>query len=467
MTAPAAAVLPFDPPPPPPARSQASSANSGQFLTLLAPVEAPPKTASASIAPPSISGHSGAAVTLRVVPASHQTTTGDQAAPSSSNGAAVIAVVPVPVPPPQPPAVAQAGAATVPAGAATAVPQPLPAALADALALPTSTGLGSAANAPLAAAVNGTAVNLITASVAGTAVPAGSAGTGATSNGTAFPALLAQTLPPVAANLSLRLAATAAQLVSQPSITLASVAPETAAKPAGPEADLAALNRQSLLTGAASGLTKTALAAPTDELSKAVAKAAAEVTAQLAPDATGQGPAQPPAAVAPAAAPAASPLAAMAPPVNLANVTQMPVAMPIPPNAAAEQVAVTLRQAVNAGNDHIQIQLQPADLGAVEVKLSINHDGRVTMVVSADRSDTLNLLQQDAGGLAQALRHAGLQADSSSLSFNLRGGYQFNQQQAGSGAHLADHTSIGGIDGIDAVPAIMRRAHAGSLDIHV
>ena len=49
-----------------------------------------------------------------------------------------------------------------------------------------------------------------------------------------------------------------------------------------------------------------------------------------------------------------------------------------------------------------------ADLGAVDVKLNINHDGRVTMVVSADRSDTLNLLKQDASSLTQALRDAGL-----------------------------------------------------------
>src|SRR6185312_8656550 len=103
--------------------------------------------------------------------------------------------------------------------------------------------------------------------------------------------------------------------------------------------------------------------------------------------------------------------------------------LPAPPPTVSMQVALSLHQAVKSGSDHIQIQLQPADLGAVDVKLNINHDGRVTMVVSADRSDTLNLLKQDASGLTQALRNAGLQADSSSLSFNLRGGYQFNQQQ--------------------------------------
>ena len=101
------------------------------------------------------------------------------------------------------------------------------------------------------------------------------------------------------------------------------------------------------------------------------------------------------------------------------------------------------------------------------MKLSINHDGRVTMVVSADRSDTLNLLQQDQASLTQALRDAGLSADSSSLSFNLRGGFQFNQQAAGGNALPAG--DAGGIDapGAAAPPAAMLRAHSGSLDIHV
>src|SRR5262249_31166670 len=101
----------------------------------------------------------------------------------------------------------------------------------------------------------------------------------------------------------------------------------------------------------------------------------------------------------------------------------------------------------------------------IDVKLNVNHDGRVTVVVSTDRSDTLNLLQQDASGLTQALRDAGLQADNNSLSFNLRGGFQFQQQQsAGSdGAYPSD-----GDDGdVIAAPLPSFRRHAGALDIHV
>ena len=143
-------------------------------------------------------------------------------------------------------------------------------------------------------------------------------------------------------------------------------------------------------------------------------------------------------------------------------------ALPVMAHAVAEQVAIGLRQAVKGDVDHIQIQLQPAELGAIDVKLNVNHDGRVTMVVSADRSDTLNLLQQDASMLAQALRDAGLQADNSSLSFNLRG-FQMNQQTAQGGSPWRGALPAGSGDDLGAVTSAMPilRRHSGALDIHV
>ncbi len=161
-------------------------------------------------------------------------------------------------------------------------------------------------------------------------------------------------------------------------------------------------------------------------------------------------------------------LGAPAPAAPPATAAAASASLPTVPLAASEQVAVTLRQAVKDGNDQIQIQLEPADLGAVQVKLNINHDGKVTVVVSADRSDTLNMLKQDAGGLTQALRDAGLQTDSSSLSFNLRGGHQFNQQAQGSGTGFAGNATVSDDDAaLAAPPTRALRAHSGSLDIQV
>lgn len=132
-----------------------------------------------------------------------------------------------------------------------------------------------------------------------------------------------------------------------------------------------------------------------------------------------------------------------------------------------EQVAISLKQAASVNTDEIRIQLKPASLGAIDVKLNVAHDGRVTAVISADRSDTLNMLKQDSGNLQQALREAGLNADGGSLSFNLRGeGQSFaqNAPQSSSSANTAD----AGPDSSSAageVPAL--RLHTGSLDIQV
>jgi flagellar hook-length control protein FliK len=456
MPAQVAANLPFDPAPPP-ARAQAS-ASGFQFLNMLAP---PP---SASTNHPSIASSSdGSGVAARMTTtASTPRATHSQ---DNTDGAARVMMVPVPPQPLPQPAGGTPPAGTTSASAGTLAAAPLPpVSSADAAAL-----LLLAANALPGATAGATGAQ------PGAAGPAGAGTSPTNTTGAAGQsALPGQALPSMVASLSMRVASGAMTLVSQPSVTLASVAPAITApaKPIGNEADLAALDRQSLLAEAARGSSKpgaAALAGGIDDALAAAAKDAAGTASQLVhdtPGTTDQNAATPAQTAGNADATNVPQIATMTPsPVTIAN--EMPPTLAMPPHIVAEQVAVTLRQAVSSGSDHIQIQLQPADLGAVEVKLSINHDGRVTMVVSADRSDTLNLLQQDASSLAQALRDAGLQADSSSLSFNLRGGYQFNQQQgAFAGPRLVDDVSAGGLDGIDTTTTTLR-AHAGSLDIHV
>ncbi len=138
---------------------------------------------------------------------------------------------------------------------------------------------------------------------------------------------------------------------------------------------------------------------------------------------------------------------------------------------AVEQVVFNLKQAVQNGTNRIEIQLKPAALGAIDIKLDLTHDGRITAVISADRSDTLNMLRQDASGLQQALRDAGLQADSSSLSFNLRGDAQSFAQNS-TPAPAPTPSSTGFADEPDAPPswhgnASQLRRHDGALNIEV
>lgn len=101
------------------------------------------------------------------------------------------------------------------------------------------------------------------------------------------------------------------------------------------------------------------------------------------------------------------------------------------PQAVTDQVAVQISKAVQSGNDRISIQLKPESLGRIEVRLDIAHDGRVHATITTDRPDTLDLMQRDTRALERALQEAGLQTDTGSLSFNLRG---HNQQAPTNGA---------------------------------
>ncbi|SMF67730.1 Flagellar hook-length control protein FliK [Tistlia consotensis] len=108
-------------------------------------------------------------------------------------------------------------------------------------------------------------------------------------------------------------------------------------------------------------------------------------------------------------------------------------ATPTPPAQAplADQVAVQMHKALSLGKDRLTIQLHPAELGRVDIKLDLGGDGPVRAVLHAERKDTMDLLQRDSRGLERALQNAGLQTDGNSISFDLRGGGQ--QQRSGQG----------------------------------
>ncbi len=114
----------------------------------------------------------------------------------------------------------------------------------------------------------------------------------------------------------------------------------------------------------------------------------------------------------------------------------------VPYQALADQVAVQINKAAENGLDRINIQLRPADLGRVDVKMEVGHDGRVSAVISVERQETLDMLRQDSRILSQALQDAGLQADQNSLSFNLQG-----QQGQSANANAQGNGPLGGSGG--------------------
>lgn len=137
----------------------------------------------------------------------------------------------------------------------------------------------------------------------------------------------------------------------------------------------------------------------------------------------------------------------------------------------AEQLAVHVQRAVRDGNSRITVQLNPAELGHVEVRLDFARDGSVSATVLADRHDTLDMLQRDARQLERALQDAGLQTNSGSLSFDLRdGGRQgFGSQMArGDDGSARQPRSDGDDAGGSRQPALAMTGGSDSgVDIHV
>lgn len=123
---------------------------------------------------------------------------------------------------------------------------------------------------------------------------------------------------------------------------------------------------------------------------------------------------------------------------------------PLPPGMLADQVAVNIQKGLSQGQDKITVQLRPQELGRVEIKLEVNHDGKMTAVVAAERPETLDMLRQDARSLIDSLTQAGMNMDENGLNFMLQDG----QGGAGGDDTMAQSGAKGGGANDDADPLL-------------
>lgn len=109
---------------------------------------------------------------------------------------------------------------------------------------------------------------------------------------------------------------------------------------------------------------------------------------------------------------------------TLIDAQQMSVTVSAAPQAAVplEALAVQIARKFEAGISQFEISLHPAELGQLDISLSVADDGHIQAVLRAERPETLELLQRDARSLEQQLRQAGLEVGSNALSFSLSGG---------------------------------------------
>jgi flagellar hook-length control protein FliK len=236
----------------------------------------------------------------------------------------------------------------------------------------------------------------------------------------AAPVAVAPAAPAPAAVMSATTEISQAEPLAKQTVT---VAAKTTAAPKTKMGDFAALQ---------DGADKAAAARAHDEMTAAPAQVSTDKTAPVGTDAQAALPKTTGDAVQQSSLTTPTPdlVQAVAPPAApAAPVASAPIAVQAAPVPIAG-VAIEIATQAQAGKNHFEIRLDPPELGRIEVRLDVDRDGHVTSRLIADRSDTLNLLRNDASGLQRALQDAGLKTTDNGLQFSLRDQGMSQQQNA-------------------------------------
>jgi|GEM_PF-4890481 len=98
-------------------------------------------------------------------------------------------------------------------------------------------------------------------------------------------------------------------------------------------------------------------------------------------------------------------------------------------------VAMMIEKATTGSDkakQELSVQLDPPELGRMQIQLSIEKGGAMKVHLTAEKQDALNLIQRDSHILKSALENAGIKLDNASLTFDLASGDQsFNQLLGG------------------------------------
>ncbi|MGN6148346.1 MAG: flagellar hook-length control protein FliK [Rhizomicrobium sp.] len=106
------------------------------------------------------------------------------------------------------------------------------------------------------------------------------------------------------------------------------------------------------------------------------------------------------------------------------QVSQQPQNNPLPDQTAFADLGVAIAARSKDGEKQFDINLHPADLGKIDVRISVDSSGQAQAHLTAEHPQTLQLLKQDQATLAQNLRDAGLNLANSGLNFSLKGEQQ-------------------------------------------
>jgi flagellar hook-length control protein FliK len=105
-------------------------------------------------------------------------------------------------------------------------------------------------------------------------------------------------------------------------------------------------------------------------------------------------------------------------------------------------LAVAIAARAQSGSNQFDISLDPPELGRIDVRLDVDSTGQVTTHMTADRPDTLQLLQSQQPQIEQALQDAGLKTADNGLQFTLRDQSFTGGQNSGSGSQTDNPAQV-------------------------
>ena len=114
---------------------------------------------------------------------------------------------------------------------------------------------------------------------------------------------------------------------------------------------------------------------------------------------------------------------------------------------ATNMVSAQMNKAAqNSDTQKITLQLDPPELGRVEIRLEFGSDKSVKAHLVVEKPETLLMLQRDMNALEKALQDAGLETDSGSLNYemasedhNFNSNREGNSQNGGTGSSSAEN----------------------------
>jgi len=112
-------------------------------------------------------------------------------------------------------------------------------------------------------------------------------------------------------------------------------------------------------------------------------------------------------------------------PTTNINANRTPPSLPQP--SAGMQIALQIARSAPDGVDRFSLQLHPAELGSVDIQLTFEGAGRLSALITAERPETLELLQRDSRLLERSLGDSGLKLSNDGLNFSLKQDQQQHQ----------------------------------------